>query len=229
MIKLVAFDWNGTIISDTRPTWLASNMVFEKYGLKPISLKKFKDTFSIPIIDFYTANGFAKSSFMRVYKQQALLYYDTYDRQVKYTRSRGGTREVIKWIHHEGLKAIIYSNHLKFDIEKNLKRLGLTHYFDEILGRTTVHGHNLKRTKETKLLDYLKSNKFYKSEILTIGDTCEEIEIAHSLKIKSVALTGGWNSSKRLKACKPDFLIHNLKDLIPIIKKLNASKNHQIK
>jgi phosphoglycolate phosphatase-like HAD superfamily hydrolase len=39
--------------------------------------------------------------------------------------------------------------------------------------------------------------------------------------IKTVAITGGYYSTSRLRKSKPDFLINNLGDLIEIVKKIN--------
>ena len=68
---------------------------------------------------------------------------------------------------------------------------------------------------------YIKQNKFKPNEVISVGDTEEEIEIGKKYGYHTVAITGGFNSTGRLKKHKPDFLIHNMKDLIGIIKKLN--------
>ncbi|MBI2599078.1 HAD family hydrolase, partial [Candidatus Curtissbacteria bacterium] len=65
-------------------------------------------------------------------------------------------------------------------------------------------------------------NKLKSSEVLVIGDTTEEVEIAKSLGCISVAITDGNVSTARLKAAKPNYLINNLKEIIPIIENLNS-------
>ena len=50
-----------------------------------------------------------------------------------------------------------------------------------------------------------------------IGDSTEEPEIAHQLGLKCISITGGYFSTPRLKAAKPDFIVHNLKDVIEIL------------
>lgn len=54
----------------------------------------------------------------------------------------------------------------------------------------------------------------------SIGDTREEVEIGKELGFKTVALTGGNNSTKILRSAKPDFLIHSLVELKEILKAL---------
>jgi len=40
MIKLVSFDWNGTILADTYAVLESDNEVLKALGKKPITLKK---------------------------------------------------------------------------------------------------------------------------------------------------------------------------------------------
>lgn len=63
--------------------------------------------------------------------------------------------------------------------------------------------------------------EFKSKEVLVVGDTEEEIEIAKQFGCRSVGLTGGNISAARLKAAKPDFLIHNLNQLKSIINNSN--------
>ena len=55
--KLVVFDWNGTILSDTLHSWKAGNTCLEFYNHPGISLKQYRETFTFPIMHFYKLNG----------------------------------------------------------------------------------------------------------------------------------------------------------------------------
>ena len=52
---------------------------------------------------------------------------------------------------------------------------------------------------------------------MIIGDSVEEIHIAREQGLISVAITGGCVSEKRLRAEKPDYVIHALTELKPIM------------
>lgn len=56
---------------------------------------------------------------------------------------------------------------------------------------------------------------------MIIGDSPEEVEIGKDVGIKTVAITGGYYSTSRLRKSKPDFLINNLIELIRIVRKTN--------
>jgi phosphoglycolate phosphatase-like HAD superfamily hydrolase len=94
-------------------------------------------------------------------------------------------------------------------------------YIKKLLANTALDSTLKARNKQEKLIDYIKSNKFKKSEVVIIGDSPEEIEMGKIAGIKTIVITGGYYSTPRLGKSKPDFLINNLNELIEIIKKLN--------
>ena len=44
MKKLIVFDWNGVLLSDTVACLDADNYMLKQLGAKPISLKRFRET-----------------------------------------------------------------------------------------------------------------------------------------------------------------------------------------
>ncbi len=75
------------------------------------------------------------------------------------------------------------------------------------------------RNKKGKIEQFLKTNKFQRSEIVIIGDSPEEVEIGRDLDLKTISITNGYYATSRLTKSNPDFLISNLKEVISIIKK----------
>jgi phosphoglycolate phosphatase-like HAD superfamily hydrolase len=219
MIKLVAFDWNGTLLSDTASAWKAGNELFEIYKLRHISLKEFRDTFTIPIREMWRALGFPTNvDFLK----QSEIYHKLYEKQAAKARTRAGVKEALSWLNKKHIIRMIYSNHIAPDIVKQLLRLQIFEYFDEVLARPAGdHSHVNNRSKDQKLFEYCKRNNFKPHEVLTIGDSEEEIEIGKKFGYYTVAITGGYCSTGRLKKHKPDFLIHNLRELNSIVNKLN--------
>lgn len=218
MIKLVAFDWNGTLLADTDIILKACNLNFKEYGLKPISKKVYRDTFSIPVLPFWLKHGGKAEDLPK----QAVSFHKIYESLVNESKLRPGAKTLLDWLEKNRIKQMIYSNHVAPDIIKQLLRLNIFEYFDEILARPAGdHSQVHTRSKEQKLYDYIKRNRLKPKEILTIGDTEEEIQIGKKAGLYTVAITGGDNSTPRLKKHKPDFLIDNMLELKKIIQKLN--------
>lgn len=223
MIKLISFDWNGTLLADVKITVIANNIAFKHYGLKPISEKLYKDTFHIPVYKYWLAVGIKKSIVEKMKKTEEDIFRENYERMAASARTRSGCRELLKWLHKNKVESIIYSNHTISGIEEQLERLKIGNYFSKILARSHTDGatHVHERNKEQKLLDYIKFKKLKPHEVISVGDTEEEIDIAKDHGFYSIAISGGHNSLKRLQKCKPDFLISNLSEIKEIAKKLN--------
>lgn len=221
MIKLIAFDWNGTLLADTVCSWEGSSEQLKVCGKKPMSLLKFKQTFAFPYIECLIHNGVEKKFILKNSAKISKTFFDFYEQRAAKCRTRGGVREVLAWLKRQNIKSIIYSNHTLTGIEAQLKRLDIKNHIQAVLAHTDLEGGLHNKNKGQKLLNYIKSNNFKPSEVVSIGDTAEEIEIGKQHGFYTIAITGGYNTAAELKMRRPDYLIHNMKDLISVIKKIN--------
>ncbi|MDO8487103.1 MAG: HAD hydrolase-like protein [Candidatus Curtissbacteria bacterium] len=223
MIKLVAFDWNGTILSDTVACLVGDDAALVALGYKPISLKKFQETFEVPLVNFYTKIGVNPKIPKAKLEKSETIFHETYEARAANSRTRAGTRSLLKWLKAHNIPSVIFSNHIRYQIIKHLKRLKIEEYFAEVIGNGQTNEIIFNRGKGEKLMDYLKAKKINPAEILIVGDTVEEIEIARELGAIAVAITNGYNSTKRLKDKKPDYLLNDLRKIEGIIVKINKT------
>ena len=86
MIKLVAFDWNGTLLADTKPVVDADNVVLKKLGLKPITVSQFRNAFTIPLIEYYANLGIDEKMYLKN-KEKLISSLGTQNKQRKVTIS----------------------------------------------------------------------------------------------------------------------------------------------
>ncbi|OGE81109.1 MAG: hypothetical protein A3H72_00120 [Candidatus Doudnabacteria bacterium RIFCSPLOWO2_02_FULL_48_8] len=226
MIKLVAFDWNGTILSDAAAVSRADSATAKHFGFSGGTIEEYRATFTIPIRNYWIARGFDLKFFDRNAEKIHKYFLNQYEPLEDVCRSRAGTRPILAWLRKMRIKSVIYSNHIIPHIEKQLWRLELHGYVDKIMARPTSddHSHMHNRFKQLKLYDYVKKFKLKPKEVLLVGDTVEEIENAKYYGYYSVALTGGHNSTVRLRAVNPDFLIDNLNELKVIIPGLSRQR-----
>ena len=222
MIRLIAFDWNGTLFSDTQTILNADNIVLNRFSVKPIGIKKFRESFQVPVIHYWKALGLSDAFLKKNLKKMENYFTGVYEPLADKTRSRAGVKAVLEFLKKEKIISIIYSNHTTPNIERQLNRLKINNLVARVLARAIGDNSQIhSRTKEQKLLSFIKQQKLKPREVLTIGDTEEEIEIGKKHGYRTVAITGGYNTTPRLKKHKPDFLIHNMLNLTKIVKKLN--------
>lgn len=222
MIKLVAFDWNGTILADGAASVRANNKYFHLLKLKPLTLRRYQETFDIPVVNYWLKMGLSRAVYNKKIHEMEEIYHHYYEKYADRCRSRAGVRQALRWLKKQKIDAIIYSNHIVPQIKRHFPRLGFDHLLSHVIARQPGdYSQRVSRGKTEKLHAYVRSRRFRPSEVVTVGDTEEEIEIGKKFGYHPVALTGGWNTTARLRRHRPDFLIHNMAELIPVIKKLN--------
>ncbi|OGD92487.1 hypothetical protein A3E14_04175 [Candidatus Curtissbacteria bacterium RIFCSPHIGHO2_12_FULL_41_13] len=224
MIKLVAFDYNGTLVADTRPIWEGVNKVLEAFDIKPVSHKQFLEDFDIPVSIAYKNHGLDLDLVEDGHQKTSQIFHKFYEDRVSRIRTRANTRKVLKFLEEKGVERIVFTNHTQVGVSKQLERLDLEKYLDAVFANSERHHALIQRHKGDKLKDYLHTKKLKGAEVLIVGDTIEEIQIARDLGATVCSITHGNCSTRRLKAAKPNYLIGNLEELIPIINKINYEK-----
>lgn len=217
--KLAIFDWNGTLIADTKPAWVASNACLAFYGRGPITFQEQLETFDFPIIHYYKRNGCDIDRVLATKDEANEIFQTEYDRLAANARTRRGSRQLLDWLTSQSYTCIILSNYLVPKIENHLARLKLRHYFAHISANTCNGTSILNATsKKERLSDFMIKRGYRPDQAFIIGDSAEEPDIGRALGIKSIGITGGCISEKRLRNAAPDHLIHALPDAIGILK-----------
>jgi len=219
MIRLVLFDWNGTLLSDATAGLEATNNLLPMYNIKPITMKKYRETIDIPITKFYSRVGISEEMFFEEHARIQETFHGFYEKRIENGRARAGTRALLKWLRSKGISSVILSNHTVGGIEAHLKRLKMDRYVDAILANDSIMHTGLK-DKAKRAQDYIKKGGFGRRQVLVVGDAPEEARIARRLGSRSVLISDGWYSVRRLKEAKPDYLIRRPDKLIEIIKSI---------
>ena len=134
--KLAVFDWNGTLIADTKMAWEASNACLEFYGVRPISFERQLETFDFPIIHYYKRNGCDIDQVLATKDEANEIFQSNYDRLAERARTRQHARKLLDWLRGHSVTCIILSNYLTVKIEHHLERLGIGDYFHFISANT---------------------------------------------------------------------------------------------
>ncbi len=221
MIKLVAFDWNGTLFADTNAVFECNNDNFKFLKVNPPSLNYFRKYYEVPIKNFYLSLGASETEFDKNTKKIAEAFHSCYEKRVSKTRTRAYARDLLKLLQGNNIRSVIFSNHTIDSIINHTKRLKIEKYFLDIIANTDMESPLKGINKKENLNKYLNKHSILPDETIIIGDTVEEINIGSQLGVISVAITHGNVSTPRLRAAKPDYLISSLKEVIKIIQKIN--------
>ncbi|MFA5021548.1 MAG: HAD hydrolase-like protein [Patescibacteria group bacterium] len=221
-VQLVAFDFNGTIIADTQACKEADDAVITAFGGNPPSLSEYRRTIIIPAVEFYRLHGCNRQQLESEPERMGEVFHGFYEPRVCKLRTRKGVRQVLSYLETESIPAIILSNHTKWGIEAQLKRWRLQHSFSAVLANTAGQTSMVQRNKLEKMSAFLADGRYNPAKCFIVGDSPEETEIGWQLGMKTVAISGGYYSKRRLRMAAsgrgPHFpIISNMADLLPII------------
>ncbi len=219
-IKLVVWDWNGTLFDDTRAVLQTANEIeIPTFGLPELTLTRLREVHEVPLINAYYSLGVSREDFRSKSPSFIDKFYSRYKTLSANNRTRPGVNPTLAALEKLNIDSIILSNHYLADIHSHLSRLNLSHYFSMVLANDTP-GTAHHTGKKHRLESYLQANHYLPEEVLVVGDTPEETHIAQALTLQSAAISGGICSRKRLVAAKPDYVISSVKQVVNIVEEL---------
>lgn len=217
---LIVFDWNGTLLADTRASWRAGNECLKFYGAEPISLARYRETFHFPILHFYHLNGVSADTVLARREEGNAVFQEAYEAMAATARTRTGARELLDWLQTKGFASIILSNYQTERIAEQCRRLRLLDYF-ETIDAHSCNGTTILQstTKAERLGAYMECYDYCPEDTVIIGDSHEEPEIARLLGLTCIGITDGYISRKRLREAGPDYIVNRLDEIQQILGK----------
>lgn len=191
--KHIIWDWNGTLLDDR---WLCVegiNKALDKRGLKTINEQTYKDIFSFPVKDYYQKLGFDFSvEPFEIAGDEFVLYYEKHFNR---TKLHSQCRSIIKNIFAVGItQSILSAGKHEFLLEW-VKAHNLQKYFIKILGIDNQYA-----TGKTELgISLIKSLSYNNNEVVLIGDTIHDSDVAESMNIDCLLMNQGHVNNDRLQ------------------------------
>ena len=91
--------------------------------------------------------------------------------------------------------------------------------------RTRVLGGDTRRKKPhpEPLLKALREMRMEPCDCVYVGDTPEDMQMAHAAGVRAIAVLGPFPTEKRLRALQPEFLLKGLEELPKVLHGMLAS------
>jgi phosphoglycolate phosphatase len=215
--KFIVWDWNGTLLDDA-PTVLACiNLVLEKFACKPLSMDAMRTSHMRTIEELYASAGVPQAELPSILACDRDFFHDAYEPRADHVALRAGATGILGRLAANDVANVILSNHITPQIVRLLKRHDIHHFFDDVLGFTSREMQFREKNKDERIGDYIAARGLNPENALAIGDSAEEIALARRRSMASVAITGGLTSEERLRDAKPDYVVHSLLELEPIL------------
>ena len=193
MLNHIIWDWNGTLLDDA---WLCTdimNDLLTKYNLPTITLEKYREIFDFPVKDYYEKTGFDFSKLS--FEKMGTEFIEIYNKRKKECKLQPDTVLVLQHFYDNGVPQSILSARQQKDLIDDINYYGLKKYFTHISGLKNHYADGKIKNAE-KLLEKIGEKH---SDVLIIGDTTHDFEIAKKFRLKRIMLSHGHHSKGRFK------------------------------
>ena len=191
----IIWDWNGTLIDDTAVCLEITNSMLRERGLPEVAIAAHRDLFDLPVSRYYERIGFDFSTdpmavlnaeFAETYEQrraECFLHHPA-SAFLGGLAARGYAQSVLSAYPHQALVGAI--SHFR-----------LTELFSGLFG----HLETFAGSKIARGADCLAATGYDPEEVLIVGDTVHDWEVATHLGTGCILLSHGHQSRKRLEKC----------------------------
>lgn len=206
-IRRIIWDWNGTLWDDT---WLCveiNNHMLERRGLPRITLETYRARLCFPVTDYYCQLGFDYEA--DPYPRLAEEFIGEYHRRRFECGLHPEARELIQFFQTLEIAQAVLSAYEQKALLEAADYFGLTEFFDDIVGLNDIYA----RGKVENGRQYIAALDMDPSDILFVGDTIHDFEVAEAMGVRCVLVANGHNSRDRLEGCG-----------VPVLNSLNSLK-----
>ena len=168
------------------------NMLLRKRKFATINKDRYVDIFTFPVRDYYQNAGFdfSKESF----EVPAMEFIKLYHEALPLAKLHPCSNDVLNYFRSLGLKQFVLSAMEHTSLLKSLKDNGIYNYFEHINGIDNHYAHSKLEIGK----GLLEKIGFAPDEILLIGDTLHDKDVAEGLGVNFVLVANGHQSKERL-------------------------------
>lgn len=213
MEKYLFLDFNGTVLDDVDLCLNLLNEMLVEKGHKSVSLEKYKEVFTFPIIEYYKKAGFDFKNY--TFKELADVFI------VEYTRRNvveafifDDFLYLVSNLKELGYKLVLCSASKKVLLLDQLKDFGILDCFDDVIGLDDHFAvSKLELAKE-----YVKNHNVDLENSYFVGDTTHDNEVGEACGLKVLLIERGHQSRRVLEETNATIL-KSFKELIDMLKK----------
>lgn len=209
--KHVIWDWNGTLFNDVFLCHSILNRLLCRNKVSEVTFKRYREIFNFPVKDYYVKAGFdfTKTPFEILGKE----FMDEYEVRKTEAAIFDEAIEVLKTIDDAGLTQSVLSAYPHDTLVEIVDFFGINKYFTDLTGLDNIYA----ASKVEQGKKWMQKSGFTKGEVVFVGDTIHDYEVAMEIDADSILIADGHQSEERLSGCG-----------VPVFKDLVSFKNELI-
>ncbi|MBD2121728.1 HAD-IA family hydrolase [Trichocoleus sp. FACHB-262] len=214
-MSVIIFDFDGTLADTLEAIVAITNRLAIEFGYKAVNseeVKKLQNLSSQEIIRYSKIPILKLPFLMRRVKNEL-------KQEIPHLKPIHGIQEALWALKQDGNRLGIVTSNAESNVLTFLKHHDLYELFDFVYSGSSLFGKN-------KVLSRLLLQKqINPNTVIYVGDETRDIEAAKQVKIKSVAVSWGFNSRQALARQNPDFLIGQPDELLAIAQSLRIANS----
>jgi phosphoglycolate phosphatase len=207
MIKVVLFDFDGTLAVSMEMVYDIYGEVAEKYNLVKI------DGSQVEALKKYSAREFIKllkikpADFPKIHRE----VMDEFSKRMEKIKLPAGVEAVLKKIKEKGMTMGIVTSNKVSNVNRFLKAKGVLNYFDIVDDEKNLWG------KGAKIKKLIKEKGWKSEEVIYVGDESRDVEAAKVAKIKVIGVSWGYEAKENLVKAGAEWVIDKPEEILRIL------------
>jgi len=189
----VIWDWNGTLLDDAVATVKAVNRMLQNRNLGSTTLEEYRERITYPVIKLYYEAGFDLEN--ENYEDMCEEYARYYEENTADMSLHEDAVSALSWFKAKGVSQHIVSASEYGILVEQVSRYGIIDYFDTICGQKNKRGDS----KEHLAMNLMAELRAEPENVLFIGDTVHDFEIARNIGARCYLVSNGHCSRERLQ------------------------------
>lgn len=210
MIKYLIWDFNGTIVNDVDICVDLINNLLKKKGKPPLSKQQYQNVFTFPVIEYYKKAGLIDND--EEFKEVAHEWMNSYYALEHQVSPFANVNSIMQRVQELGIKQGIISASAQDQLERMLEATNLKPYLSDVLGINDIYATSKVHIGQA----FIERCPYQPNEILMVGDTLHDKEVALAMGINYVLCAQGHQSYEVLSVNNN----HVIKDLAEIFEYL---------
>ena len=210
--KHILWDWNGTLLNDS---WLCVEVLngLLKERNKPLlTLVKYRSSFDFPVIEFYKYLQFETDpKNFELISHKFINQYE--ERWLKECKLHTKAVDTLLKITDIGISQSILSAAHFSALEKGLSHFKIKTFFDSIIGTNNIYAEG----KIENAKKWMAGSKLKPKEILLIGDTLHDYEVAKAIGANCALIPNGHCSLEKLRQSNAE-VVQNAHEILNLLK-----------
>jgi phosphoglycolate phosphatase len=193
--KHIIWDWNGTLFEDVTLCCSIMQNILTRRNMGTISIDKYREVFTFPVKEYYRRVGHDVGD-----ENWEILSHEFMDEYEARKFECGLFKEAIITLDHIkslGISQSVLSAYSQHTLEEMIDHFGLSKFFMRLIGLDNIYA----ASKLDNGIKWMNELGLAKGEVLLIGDTVHDCEVAHEIGADSLLVAEGYQGRTSLETC----------------------------